>query len=334
MLESLGLDAIAENLYRAMLQCPEDDLATIGARLQISDTRLREALDQLHEMSLVRPASGVAAQYRPVHPEVGIGALIERRRLRIQQELHRVEAARSAADELVVDLAMTATERPGRSGIRHLEDLAEIREQLGLLSREVRYELMALVPGGGQSEDNRAAARPQDKALLARGVRMRTLYVDSFLACSASVTYAKWLVERGAEVRTTPVLPIRMTIMDRSMAIIPVDPHNSADGALLLTNRGVLTALCELFTLFWRDARALEAHEQRSRDDRGLSQQEAAVLQLLAEGYTDEVIAKRLGVSPRTARRVAAELMARLEARSRFQAGIRAAARGWLTGEE
>jgi DNA-binding CsgD family transcriptional regulator len=51
---------------------------------------------------------------------------------------------------------------------------------------------------------------------------------------------------------------------------------------------------------------------------------------LRAEGHTDEAIAKRLGVSHRTARRIASELMERLDARSRFEAGVRALQQGWL----
>lgn len=54
------------------------------------------------------------------------------------------------------------------------------------------------------------------------------------------------------------------------------------------------------------------------------------MLKLLGNGCTDELVARRLGVSVRTARRVAAELFARLGAQSRFQAGARALARGWI----
>lgn len=53
-------------------------------------------------------------------------------------------------------------------------------------------------------------------------------------------------------------------------------------------------------------------------------------MRLLAEGHTDDAIGKRLGVSPRTARRIATDLMERLGARSRFEAGVRAVRQGWL----
>jgi len=49
-------------------------------------------------------------------------------------------------------------------------------------------------------------------------------------------------------------------------------------------------------------------------------------------GATDEVVAAQLGVAVRTVRRTVATLMNRLGARSRFQAGVKAAGRGWLLG--
>ncbi|RPK77169.1 hypothetical protein EES45_21935 [Streptomyces sp. ADI97-07] len=48
------------------------------------------------------------------------------------------------------------------------------------------------------------------------------------------------------------------------------------------------------------------------------------ILDALGSGLTDASAARRLGVSLRTYRRRVAELMAVLEAGSRFQAGLRA----------
>ncbi|MGN9843443.1 helix-turn-helix transcriptional regulator [Nonomuraea sp. H19] len=56
-----------------------------------------------------------------------------------------------------------------------------------------------------------------------------------------------------------------------------------------------------------------------------ISPREWQVLQLLAQGCTDEAVARNLGLSLRTVRRVTADLMERLDARSRFQAGLKAA---------
>ncbi len=61
-----------------------------------------------------------------------------------------------------------------------------------------------------------------------------------------------------------------------------------------------------------------------------LSARERQLLTLLTAGYTDESAAVRLGISVRTVRRLVSGIMNRLGARSRFQAGVKAADRGWL----
>ncbi|MEU1129050.1 helix-turn-helix transcriptional regulator [Streptomyces sp. NPDC005900] len=118
-------------------------------------------------------------------------------------------------------------------------------------------------------------------------------------------------------------------ILDREAAIVPTDGENSAAGALVLGTYGTLTAL---FDSLWEKAAPLGA-VARDRDEDGLAPQEVEVLKMLAQGLTDEAVAKRLGVSPRTVRRIAADLIEKLAARSRLQAGARAVAKGWLGGD-
>jgi DNA-binding NarL/FixJ family response regulator len=78
----------------------------------------------------------------------------------------------------------------------------------------------------------------------------------------------------------------------------------------------------------------LTTGRQHRADTGELDAQRTVVLGLLAQGNTDEVIAKRLGISSRTVRRISSELLEQLGARSRFQAGARAVARNWITGSE
>lgn len=80
--------------------------------------------------------------------------------------------------------------------------------------------------------------------------------------------------------------------------------------------RETSAGLAKLFERTWEHATPLGMERPRRSGDE-LTGQEKAVMRLLADGLTDEVIARRLGVSIRTGRRVTAELMARLSARSR-----------------
>ncbi|MGP3965313.1 response regulator transcription factor [Nonomuraea sp. 3N208] len=67
-----------------------------------------------------------------------------------------------------------------------------------------------------------------------------------------------------------------------------------------------------------------------SPDGSTLTEQQRAVLRLLATGAKDAAIARSMGVSTRTITRLVSELTAALGASSRFQAGVRAARLGWL----
>ena len=58
--------------------------------------------------------------------------------------------------------------------------------------------------------------------------------------------------------------------------------------------------------------------------------EELAIVQLLAEGYKDDVVATRLGLAKRTYRRRLDSVVMKLGAKSRFQAGALASERGWL----
>jgi DNA-binding NarL/FixJ family response regulator len=62
----------------------------------------------------------------------------------------------------------------------------------------------------------------------------------------------------------------------------------------------------------------------------GLSAEDETILTYLAAGLKDEVIARRLGIAPRTAQRRVARLMDLLGAETRFQAGLHATKMGWL----
>ncbi len=63
------------------------------------------------------------------------------------------------------------------------------------------------------------------------------------------------------------------------------------------------------------------------------TEEELAIVRLLAEGLTDEVIAQRIGISKRTYRRRLKNVMRKLGAGSRFEAGARAVQNGWLEEE-
>ncbi|AUG78431.1 erythropoiesis-stimulating protein [Kitasatospora sp. MMS16-BH015] len=327
MLELLGLDATTEVVYRALLSHPRSEAAALAEQLALSPETVRKAWRTLADLALVRYEPDSSEPPRLVGPDIALEHLLARREAELAERQERLAATRAAAAVL---LAEHAEQQPaaGPVTVEHLADLGQIRDRLKALTDNVVTEVMAFAPGGAQTAANMAAARPLNEQLLGRGVQMRTVYLDSLRNDSATVAHAKWLTEQGGQVRTAAVLPLRMTVIDRATAVIPADPEDTSTGAVVISGQPVLVALCALFETVWEEAQPLGAVGRPERPE--LDRQESAALRLLAEGHTDETIAKRMGVSHRTARRIATALMEKLDARSRFEAGVHAAQRGWL----
>ncbi|MEW2391720.1 LuxR C-terminal-related transcriptional regulator [Streptomyces venezuelae] len=327
MLAALGLDTDTERVYRAMLDHRDDGISALSQRLALPEDRLRNCLDRLHSLALVRPAAKADSTFRVLGPEQAMKLLLARQQAELAAHQERLETARVAAAQLVAECA--SLYRPS-AGL-HTEELTgaeEIRDRLARLASEVRHEIMTLAPGGAHAESDLQASRKPNATLLDRGVTVRTIYLDSVRNHQPTLRHVQWLHERGGHVRTAPSLPIRMIIADRTEAVLPLDPTDASFGAVVLTGQGVITALCELFDTTWQAANPLVPTVERDAD--GLTPQHREALRLLAQGLKDDAIAKRLGVSTRTARRFAAELMDALQARSRFEAGVHAVQNGWL----
>src|SRR5690606_23506277 len=152
-----------------------------------------------------------------------------------------------------------------------------VRVKLEELSHNCTSEVLEFITGGGQSEANREASRPLDEKLLGRGVSMRSVYLESVVNHPRTVSYLEWLNGLGAHVRLAPALPLRMIVFDRQSAIIPSDPENTANGALLLQGSAFITALCALFEQTWQKATPFGSTPSRDSAT-GLTPQMRAVL--------------------------------------------------------
>ncbi|MET7638035.1 helix-turn-helix transcriptional regulator [Streptomyces sp. NPDC005438] len=331
MMDSLGLDRSSETVYRAMLAHPLDDAVALAARLGMAPQEIVEAYARLSELQLVQAVPDRPGLMRAISPELGLELLLTRQQAEFAAHRQRIAASRAAASQLITEYSRLHPAPSHIPGVDYLNGVAEIRACLLRLTDEVQQEVMAFVPDGGQTSENMEASRPLNESVLRRGVAMRTVYVDSVRNSQPTVEHANWITGLGGQVRTVATLPTRMTIVDRTTAIIPVDSEDSGAAAVRLSGHGTLTALCSLFENVWELATPLG--EAPRKDPDNISRQDQAALKLLAEGHTDEGIAKRLGVSPRTARRIATTLMEKLGARSRFEAGVRAVRQGWLPFE-
>jgi DNA-binding CsgD family transcriptional regulator len=173
--------------------------------------------------------------------------------------------------------------------------------------------------------------RRVDHENLRRGVRYRVLFPDRARTIPALAMRLGSFALAGAEVRTLTDVPMDATVVDESLAMLPSEGRDGRPaGVAMFRFPSVVSTTIELFERVWPSAVSLTGSDVP--EGAGLTERERELLALLSAGCTDESAAARLGISVRTVRRLMSGIMNRLGARSRFQAGLMTADRGWLVG--
>jgi DNA-binding CsgD family transcriptional regulator/sugar-specific transcriptional regulator TrmB len=325
VLDMLGLNKDAERVYRLLLTHPRWGVGHLVQHLATDEQTVRAALDELFDLALLRHSSEREGEMRAVSPNVGLQSLLARQQADVEHRMQRIAAGQAAVAAMLAEYGDQAPAEEAPEAERVIGPDA-IQNRLEELGQDLHEELLSIVPSV-PSAQAAEVARQHNAELVARRVTIRTTLHDSARRDPLAADYATSLTDAGTEVRTAPLLPPRMLIFDRTTAIVPIDPTNTAQGVLQLTGRGVVASLVTLYEQVWRTAVPLGAV---ARTEHGITGVQRELLQLLAQGHTDSSAANRLGLSERTCRRAMAELMERLGARSRFEAGLLAAREGWI----
>ncbi|MDH2424612.1 helix-turn-helix transcriptional regulator [Sphaerisporangium sp. TRM90804] len=311
-------------MYRVMLANPSWGVTRIAAHLEVDERLVRESLDELAELALLQPSWDEPGVLRPVSPQVGLSSLLARAEADVAERQRQVEQTRAA----ILAIAAEHDSSRERDGVIYLQGLDQVRGRLEELAESVAVEVCSFTPTAAQRPDTHEAGKSANQRALERGVVIRGLYQDSFRNDPDTLAYVRWLTELGGQTRSVPTLPMMMIIVDREIALLPVDPSDSGQGAVELRAKGVVLAVYALFEQIW--ASATPFGEFTPVNEHGLTPLEMQLIEILAEGATDEAAGRKLGLSLRTVRRMMAQIMERLEAQSRFQAGVSAAQRHWV----
>ncbi|GIJ27299.1 hypothetical protein Vqi01_24610 [Micromonospora qiuiae] len=184
-----------------------------------------------------------------------------------------------------------------------------------------RAELLVIAPVPGQMP------LPVEifGSLRARNVKARVLYPAGKEPLAEPLAT---LARGGIALPAALQLPYFLVVRDRAVVYLPnQDPAHPRNGRLTRIRSVVMgDSLAMLFGLMWDTA------AQRGRAGRTPDQVDGGeeLLHALSEGLTDDQAAVMLHMSKRTFARRVAEMMHRLNASTRFQAGVQAARRGWV----
>ncbi len=309
-LQDLGVTRPEQQVYELLLEHPNLTLVELEERTPVSRGRLRTLLSSLAAQGMVSRSSTRPARFVPAPPEVAVEVLAARRR-------HEIERARLTGAALA-SLVRHHADAPVELVSGH-DAVVQRFQQVQQLARQ-ELLIMDKPPYVGDPRTQQDLQR----RLQARGVRYRTIYDRSALENSDRVSELRQLATAGEQARVCSSVPIKLTIADRRIGLVP---HGQQ--IMCVHSSFLLDGLVSLFETLWTQAAPLWSNGRHAAEV--LSDDDQQLLALLASGLTDQAIARKIGVAQRTVERRVRRLMDGLGARTRFQAGLQAATRGHLS---
>ena len=332
-LRDIGFDDLGERVYRALLADPERDLPALAAAVGAGADQVRTALEGLVELEVARADQPTPSTFGLIPPAAALGRLVERTEAELLRKHREVGDTRAEIAELATRAARRPAASTAETGIDRLESVEEVRTALEELAFFNRTSVFAVQADGPMHADTLAASKPLDLRALRRGMDMRVIYHEVVLEDRLVLAYVRELTAAGAQFRVSAQPLERMIVMDEQVAVVPIDPKDSAKGALVIRQPALLTSLVRLFHSLWAEAAQITLPDEvvpAPPPAAELDDQDHQILSLLAAGNTDDAIARVVGISARHLRRKIQSLMSRLGAVSRFEAGVEATRRGWI----
>jgi DNA-binding CsgD family transcriptional regulator len=321
------LDENSLALYQWALtkgQLSTNELELAASELALDATALARAMAALTSHRLLHSEEGTGRRL-PMSPEAATAALLGQAEEDVRDAEDRLRRRRERIDRLRGELTALSPlyleARRGGTMSRSLDvltDLHTVRDVITDVVAHSHYEVVACHPGGSRPEPALGDSVPRDLKLLARGVRIRSIYQHPARFHQPTVDYITKLTAAGSLVRTADQLAGQMLIVDGELAFVP--HHGYQWGALVVREPSLVALLQSTFEQTWERAMPFRLDSTTTRAVSKQTKRTIAVL--LARGLKDEVIAKRLGLSVRTCRRHISEFMEQIGASSRFQAGV------------
>lgn len=322
-------DALAQVLYRTARSRCSWDPDDVAEEIACSPLEAEQAIEHLKEMGLLVPAPAHPSGYQAVRPGNALSRLMSLERELtegwIRERTHRQEQILSLLREFPLHTGPTP-----EATIDLLPGGAAVNDFIEEHTLQAREQEQAMHPGGVPPVELVDEMIHRDVAALRQGVRLQAIYAHHLAAVPHLHEYLTEVSRYGADVRVAPAVPLRMLVIDDDLAILPMDPHDTARGAFAIRSHQVIGALRAVFRFHWAAAAPLAASSERQEVNNLLSPSEKMVIHMMAMGTKDEAIARQLGVSTRTLSRKISQLLERLSVQTRFQAAVKLTRAGVL----
>lgn len=316
----LGISEPEEHVYRWLLSHIGATAQQVARALSVTVRVAQHVLDAIEAKGMATHSPERPRKYLPAPPDMAIEALVlhhegelQRARVEAQDLQNKLASARSQNDSPVLVELITSREAEWQA--------------FDQMQRAARSEVLFFTRGPlrltrvGVEEDYVTQYK-----MLAKGVSYRCIVDAEFLALPGAAARVQRGIRKGEEYRVVPELPSKLVLVDRRIALVPLNPKDPVGHVLLVRASALLDTLYALFEMLWRSAGPLYLKQAESATVASESAESInELVSLLTMGINDKTIASELGLSMRTLNRRVSELMSVLGARSRFQAGWLAA---------
>lgn len=305
-------------LYRSVLNRRTVEAAELRSRAALAPAAGVEAVDRLLAYGLLRPARGKPGLLEVNSPHSEAPA-------KLDGMLHEVRARQAALDSIRDELlALGKVYRPAASlsadgSVELLTELADVLGCITEFAASAMHEIRTSQPGGARKDEILAESMDRTERALNRGVRMRTVYQHTARFSSATVRYVEQVSKLGAEIRTVGDGLMQMLAFDDTVAVLSVQDDPNA--ALVVREPNLVGFAVTAFERAWTTAKPFPRDYRQDQVIAISEEMKLDIVRMLIEGMEDRAIARRMGISLRTCQRHVSEVMDRLGARSRLQAG-------------
>jgi sugar-specific transcriptional regulator TrmB len=329
VLSVLGLRPAEQDVYRRLVSHAGVDAAGLAALTGRPVADVADVLALLIERGLVAAAPpvdtpGVTAVFAAAPPAIALGGLLRQRR----DDLNAAERELAA---IVEEHRVAGIGRTTSNVVEEITDIGAVRHRFAQIQETAQHEVLSMVIPNLTVVPHRS--NTAGDAGLRRGITHRAILDRKALLQPGMVGDVLASIACGQQVRIADHVPVKMVIVDRAHAMLPLlSGRNNAPESILVGSSGLLDALVGYFESVWEHAHPLVPNatnadlvETRAEID----DLDRRILGLLLCGMTEEAVAGQLGTSRRTVQRRIRELMVKAHADTRIELGWYAARNGW-----
>lgn len=313
---------LALPLYLTLRRIGRGKLPDLCSVIGVSVLEAGSAWRHLESMRLIRPV-GSGGTFAPVDPDAALTQLFDAQKERLGDQAAELALIHSCAQEIATRFRPATLRESVGVEVSFVGDRALRAERLRSLHLSSHVAMWSMHPGPLPTAEILERSLELDAELVARGLSVRAVYGRALAAGPRARKYLQTLADLGAEVRLADQVPFDLLLFDATTAVMPSAPSRPTDPMLVLHGSDLMGTYVAMYNDVWSRSAPLADQAEGS-----LSNRQEDVLRYLAAGLSDEQIGRHLGISARTVRRIAVELMEQVGATSRFQAGVRAAELG------